>query len=115
MDELTARISSTEGIERRGLVLAFILRFKQIANHPSHWLGDDAWPERDSGKFTRLREIAETIASRQEKVLVFTQFREMTGPLSSLLTSVFGRPGARAAWRHGGRETAGDRRTVSAG
>ena len=93
VDELQRRISSTEGIERRGLVLSFLLRFKQITNHPSHFLGDDAWQERDSGKFQRLREIAETIASRQEKVLVFTQFREMTGPLSSFLAAVFNHPG----------------------
>jgi non-specific serine/threonine protein kinase len=69
------------------------MRFKQIANHPSHWLGDDRWREADSGKFRRLREIAETIGERQEKALVFTQFREMTGPLSTFLGSVFGRPG----------------------
>src|SRR5207237_2873253 len=51
------------------------------------------WSERDSGKFQRLREIVETIQSRQEKVLIFTQFREITQPLSAFLTSVFGRPG----------------------
>ena len=93
VDELARRIGSTEGIERRGLVLSFLMRFKQITNHPSHWLGDDTWHERDSGKFRRLREIADTIAARQEKVLVFTQFREMTAPLSSFLTTVFNRPG----------------------
>jgi SNF2 domain-containing protein/SNF2 helicase protein/helicase-like protein len=93
VDELARRIGSTEGIARRGLVLSFLMRFKQITNHPSHWLGDDKWHERDSGKFLRLREIAETIAARQEKVLVFTQFREMTGPLSLFLTSVFNHPG----------------------
>jgi non-specific serine/threonine protein kinase len=93
VEELARRIGATEGIERRGLVLSFLMRFKQITNHPSHWLGDDLWRERDSGKFQRLREIGETIAARQEKALVFTQFREMTGPLSSFLTTVFNRPG----------------------
>jgi non-specific serine/threonine protein kinase len=91
--ELAARLERTTGIERRGLVLAFLMRFKQIANHPSQWLGDDRWDEADSGKFRRLRELAETVAGRQEKVLVFTQFREMTAPLAVLLESVFGRPG----------------------
>ncbi len=93
VDELRTRLEQTTGIERRGIVLAFMMRFKQIANHPSHWLGDDRWAEADSGKFRRLREIGETIAARQEKALVFTQFREMTGPLSAFLASVFGRPG----------------------
>ncbi len=93
VDELRTRLDTTTGIERRGIVLAFMMRFKQIANHPSHWLGDDRWREADSGKFRRLREIGETIAAKQEKALVFTQFREMTGPLSTFLASVFGRPG----------------------
>src|SRR5262249_50683601 len=47
----------------------------------------------DSGKFARLREIVEEIASRQEKVLVFTQFKEITAPLAAFLGSVFGRAG----------------------
>jgi SNF2 family DNA or RNA helicase len=69
------------------------MRFKQICNHPSHWLGDASWAEPDSGKLARLREIAEVIAAKQEKVLVFTQFREVTAPVSAFLGSVFGRPG----------------------
>ena len=69
------------------------MRFKQICNHPSQWLGDGAWAEDDSGKWARLRELAEVIAARQEKVLVFTQFREMTAPLAAFLGGVFGRPG----------------------
>ncbi|MCC7136843.1 MAG: ATP-dependent helicase, partial [Planctomycetes bacterium] len=80
-------------IRRRGIVLSSLMRLKQICNHPSQWVGDGAWAEADSGKWARLREIAETIASRQEKVLVFTQFREVTDPLASFLGSVFGRPG----------------------
>ena len=85
--------TKTEGMDRRGLVLSFLMRFKQICNHPSQWLGDDEWAERDSGKLARLREIVEVIAARQEKVLVFTQFREITSPLAGFLESVFGRPG----------------------
>jgi SNF2 family DNA or RNA helicase len=41
----------------------------------------------------RLREIAEVIAAKQEKMLVFTQFREVTAPLAAFLGSVFGRSG----------------------
>jgi non-specific serine/threonine protein kinase len=69
------------------------MRFKQICNHPSQWLGDGGWAEDDSGKWARLRDIAEVIAARQEKVLVFTQFREVIAPLAAFLGSVFGRPG----------------------
>ncbi len=81
------------GIKRKGVVLKFLMRFKQICNHPSQWLGDAAWAEADSGKFARLREITEVIAAKQEKMLVFTQFREATGPIAAFLGSVFGREG----------------------
>jgi non-specific serine/threonine protein kinase len=90
---LSEQLHSAEGIRRKGLVLSFLMRFKQICNHPSQWLGDGAWNEADSGKWTRLRDLAEVIAARQEKVLVFTQFREVTAPLASFLGSIFGRPG----------------------
>ena len=91
--EMKRGIEDVEGIERRGLVLAFLLRFKQICNHPSQWLGDDRYEPEDSGKLARLRELCEPIAARQDKVLVFTQFREMTAPLSRYLADVFGRNG----------------------
>jgi non-specific serine/threonine protein kinase len=75
------------------LVLSFLMRFKQICNHPSQWLGDGSWGEDDSGKWARLRDIAEVIAAKQEKMLVFTQFREVIAPLAAFLGSIFGRPG----------------------
>jgi non-specific serine/threonine protein kinase len=93
VDDLAEQLDTAEGIRRKGLVLSFLMRFKQICNHPSQWLGDSAWSEPDSGKWARLRDIAEVIAARQEKVLVFTQFREVTAPLASFLGSIFGRPG----------------------
>jgi non-specific serine/threonine protein kinase len=84
---------SAPGIERRGIVLAYLMRFKQICNHPSQWLRDGEWAPEASGKFGRLRELAEVIAAKQEKALVFTQFREATGPLALFLQDVFGQPG----------------------
>ena len=92
--ELAARLEdNVEGVQRKGVILAFLMRFKQICNHPSQWLGDGAWAEADSGKIERLREIAEVIAAKQEKALVFTQFREVTEPLAAFLATVFGRAG----------------------
>ena len=93
VEDLAERLDAAKGMERRGLVLAFLMRFKQICNHPSQWLGDGVWAEDDSGKWARLREIGEVIAAKQEKALVFTQFREVTAPLASFLGGVFGRPG----------------------
>jgi non-specific serine/threonine protein kinase len=91
--ELAEALENSDGIQRRGLVLAFIMRFKQICNHPSQWLADGAWSPEASGKFARLGEITAEIADRQEKALVFTQFREVTAPLAAFLTGVFRRPG----------------------
>ncbi len=93
VEELKRQLDDVDGMQRRGIVLAFLMRFKQICNHPSQWLGDGAWTEEDSGKLARLRDIAEVVAARQEKALIFTQFKETTAPLAAFLGSVFGRPG----------------------
>ena len=93
VEELARRLEDVDGIQRRGMVLAFLMRLKQICNHPSQWLGDGGWVEKDSGKFARLRDIVEVIAARQEKVLIFTQFKETTAPLAAFVGSVFGRAG----------------------
>ena len=93
VSELGASLLDAKGIQRKGVVLAFLTRFKQICNHPSQWLGDGRYAEADSGKLGRLREVAEVVAAKQEKMLVFTQFRELTEPLAGFLASVFGRLG----------------------
>src|SRR5262249_15758743 len=84
---------ASEGIQRKGLVLAQLMRLKQIWKHPAQSLGTGDYDPADSGKFHRLRELCEELAERQEKVLVFTQFREMTDPLSHFLSGIFGRSG----------------------
>ena len=56
VEELARIIKEVEGIERRGVVLAFLMRFKQICNHPSQWLGDNEYAAGHSGKFARLRD-----------------------------------------------------------
>jgi superfamily II DNA or RNA helicase len=91
--DLSQQLEQVDGMKRKGLVLAFLMRLKQICNHPSQWLGDGTWAEADSGKFARLRDLAEVIAARQEKALVFSQFKETTAPLAAFLGSVFGQPG----------------------
>jgi len=91
--ELKKQLETSTGIARRGLVLGTLMRLKQLCNHPSQWLGDGAWEPSDSGKWARLRELCEEMAARQERLLVFTQFREITGALERFLSEVFGRPG----------------------
>jgi len=93
VEELADALERAEGIKRRGMVLAYLMRLKQLCNHPSQLSGDGRYVPEESGKFSRLAELCEEIASRQEKALVFTQFREMTGPLAGFLTPIFGRAG----------------------
>ena len=109
VEELARALEQADGIARKGLVLSFLMRFKQICNHPSQWLGDAAWRAGDSGKFARLRELAEVVRDKQEKMLVFTQFRETTGPLAAFLGGIFGREGLVL---HGGTPVAERRKRV---
>ena len=91
--ELAGLLERSDGIQRKGIVLAFLMRLKQICNHPSQWLGDDGYEPEESGKFQRLADICQELAQRQEKALVFTQFREIADPLAGYLQGVFGRSG----------------------
>ena len=90
---IKALIEDTAGIQRKGIILSSIMKFKQLCNHPDQYLGTGGFAEKESGKFIRLREICETIYEKREKVLVFTQFKEMTGPLSNTLETIFQRKG----------------------
>lgn len=93
VEEMARALENLDGMQRRGLVLAYLMRLKQLCNHPSHLLGEAKFDAAESGKFQRLAEICEEIAQRQEKVLVFTQFREITDPLAEFLAAQFGRAG----------------------
>jgi non-specific serine/threonine protein kinase len=75
------------------LVLAMLMKLKQICNHPSQYLAQPDYVADESGKFVRLAQICEPITERQEKVLVFTQFQSLCEPLATYLRTVFGRPG----------------------
>ncbi|MBA3549238.1 MAG: DEAD/DEAH box helicase [Nannocystis sp.] len=93
VSDLAHQMREAEGIQRRGLILAFLTRFKQICNHPSHYSGDGNYATDASAKFMRLRELAVEISTNQEKALIFTQFREITDPLAALLADAFDQPG----------------------
>lgn len=80
-------------MQRRGAVLAAILKLKQICNHPDQFLGQTAFDPADSGKFAMLKEICETVCEKRERVLVFTQYREITEFLAAYLEKIFRRRG----------------------
>ncbi len=93
VDALHAVLDEPDPAQRIMLILPFLAKFKQICNHPSQFLGRGGYPVQDSGKFIRLEELASSIAERQEKLIIFTQFRSMMDPLHHLLSEIYGRPG----------------------
>jgi len=93
VDALARELESLAGMRRRGVILTYLTRFKQICNHPSQLSGDGRYAPRDSAKFLRLQELCAPLAEAGEKILVFTQFREICAPLAALLEASFGRPG----------------------
>jgi non-specific serine/threonine protein kinase len=93
--EMSVALENEEAspIARRGLVLAGIMKFKQICNHPDQYLGHGAFEAKHGGKFEALLEICETIREKRERLLVFTQFKEIVQPLANFLETTFGRQG----------------------
>ncbi|GAA3802381.1 DEAD/DEAH box helicase [Sphaerisporangium flaviroseum] len=99
VSDMMARIDDSEGIERRGNVLATMTRLKQVCNHPAHLLKDGSRLAGRSGKLARLEELAEEIVEEGDKVLVFTQYAEFGSLLQPYLAAHLDRP---VLWLHGG-------------
>ncbi len=91
--ELETKILTAEGISRKGIILSAITKLKQICNHPDQFLGLNSYNPIDSGKFGLLREICETIHEKRERVLIFTQYREITDFIADYLSEIFHRKG----------------------
>lgn len=91
--ELAEKLETLTGIERCGLILGALTRLKQICNHPDQYLGQEKFAPEESGKWEMLKTICATIYEKRERVLVFTQFKEMTGPLSAFLETIFQKKG----------------------
>ena len=84
------QIEESEGIQRRGLVLATMLKLKQVCNHPAQFLGDGTALADRSGKLNRLAEMLEEVHAVKERALVFTQFAEMGALLKPYLQDALG-------------------------
>ncbi|MBP2334041.1 superfamily II DNA or RNA helicase [Saccharothrix coeruleofusca] len=76
LDDMLQRISESEGMARRGLVLATMSKLKQVCNHPAQLLGDGSRVAGRSGKLARLEEILDEALADGDKALCFTQFTE---------------------------------------
>ncbi len=75
--EMMKKIEEATGMERRGLILATLVKLKQVCNHPAHFIGDGSSLSGRSGKLARLEEMLEEALAEGDKALIFTQFAEM--------------------------------------
>src|SRR5690606_15105323 len=75
--ETEEALTETEGIQRKGLILATLMKLKQICNHPAQFLHDGSATHNRSGKLVRLTEMLEELYEVREHALIFTQFTEM--------------------------------------
>ncbi|RZU51492.1 SNF2 family DNA or RNA helicase [Krasilnikovia cinnamomea] len=99
VEDMMAVIADSEGIQRRGNVLAAMMKLKQVCNHPAHLLKDGSRLPGRSGKLALLEELASELVADGDKALVFTQFAEFGALLQPYLAAHLDRP---VLWLHGG-------------
>lgn len=97
--ETMEALDSTDGIQRKGVVLATLSKLKQICNHPAQFLGDNSPLPGRSGKLARLTEMMEEMMEVDDRALVFSQFAEMGEILRRHLQESFGQE---VLFLHGG-------------
>ncbi len=88
--EMLEKIEQAEPMQRRGLILATLMKLKQICNHPAQFMSDGSSLPRRSGKLARLEEMLEEVLAEGDKALIFTQFAEMGGMLRHYLQEALG-------------------------
>ena len=99
VDDMMEKIEGSDGIERRGNVLAAMAKLKQVCNHPAQLLHDRSAIGQRSGKVIRLEEILDEILAEGDKVLCFTQYTEFAEMLMPHLAARFDTD---VAYLHGG-------------
>ena len=97
--EAEETIADSEGIGRKGVILATLTKLKQVCNHPRQLLGDGSAIEGRSGKLARLTEMLTEAVESGDHALVFTQFAEMGEILRTHLQEQFG---TEVLFLHGG-------------
>ncbi|MGH2803958.1 MAG: DEAD/DEAH box helicase, partial [Thermoleophilaceae bacterium] len=99
VDEMLEKASRAEGIERSGVILAALVKLKQVCNHPAHLLRDRSRLDGRSGKLARLEEIVEEALAQGDRAICFTQFAEFGHDLRAHLQE---RTGGEVLFLHGG-------------
>ena len=87
------KISEENQFTQKRIILTAILHLKQVCNHPSQFIGDNEYIPEDSGKFMALKDLCEIMFEKREKVLIFTQFKEITYKLNDFLEKIFKKRG----------------------
>ena len=86
VNDVQDQIESLDGMQRRGLMLATLMKLKQICNHPAQFLQDgSAFSESRSHKLTRVNGMIEEALCESDSLLLFTQFTEVGSQLENLL------------------------------
>ncbi len=90
--DMLKEVESAEGITRKGLILKLLVTLKQICNHPVQYLKNNEAPRPEqSGKMMLLFQLLETIYENNEKVLIFSQYKEMGSLLRVMIHEHFGK------------------------
>ena len=85
--------------ERQGLILQMMLSLKQVCNHPRQFLKQGDGRAELSGKMQMLYSLLDNIIGCGEKVLLFSQFKEMGAMLKGYVEEHYAEE---ALFYHGG-------------
>lgn len=99
VDETLENIKTADTELKRGLVFKLITQLKQLCNHPYHYLKMEADSfdfKRNmkdflhkSQKVRRLLDIIDKVMENEEKILIFTQFKQMGNLLINALKEIY--------------------------
>ncbi|MDQ0207946.1 DEAD/DEAH box helicase [Alkalicoccobacillus murimartini] len=92
VEEVTKQLHEVSNMERRSLILRSLTRLKQICNHPAHFLKSKEMEAHESGKWNEFLRIIDEIQGKGEKVLIFTQYKEMGALITQELEKRFDHP-----------------------
>ncbi|QMS88640.1 DEAD/DEAH box helicase [Nostoc edaphicum CCNP1411] len=91
VEQSLVEIDSAEGLQRRGMILALLIKLKQICNHPAQYLKQATLEQHNSAKLLRLEEMLEEVLAEGDRALIFTQFAEWGKLLKPYLEKQLGR------------------------
>lgn len=90
VNESMMEIEQADGIARKGMVFKLMIALKQICNHPAQYLKKENPEIKHSGKASLLFTLLDSILAAGEKVLIFTQYKEMGNLLSEMINKETG-------------------------